>query len=84
MSFKFSCIVYLMAILTPYQMVGEPKLTLERPKNESMTVYQSSVLFKGSATNAVELTINGLKIPLGRSGEFEHRVELNSKNGNNI
>ena len=63
--------------------MGEPRLSIERPKNENMTVYESNVQFKGIVKEATKLTINGLEIPLSRSGKFNHNIQLNSKNGNN-
>ena len=48
-----------------------------------MTVYQSTVTFKGVIENGNKLTVNGLEIPFDYSGNFEYEMELNSKNGNN-
>ena len=36
-------------IIITVQVVGKPELSIERPKSESMTVYESTVLFKGKA-----------------------------------
>lgn len=74
--------MFIAAILTT-SIVGEPSLSIERPKEENMTVYSGNVTFKGQAKNTTKFTINGLEIPLKDNGQFEHIIELNSKNGNN-
>jgi type II secretory pathway component GspD/PulD (secretin) len=73
--------VIFLGLISP--VLAKPELQIDRPKNESMTVYESEIIFKGLAKNASKLTINGLEIPLGNQGEFDYKVELNSKNGNN-
>ncbi|MEK9727308.1 MAG: hypothetical protein VW397_04275 [Candidatus Margulisiibacteriota bacterium] len=80
MTFKYK--IFLFILLSSY-LFAVPEIILERPKNENMTVYQSKVKFKGIVKNGLDLTINGLKIPLTVSGGFDYTVNLSSKNGNN-
>ena len=63
--------------------MAAPEIILERPKNDSMTVYNSMVTFKGVVKEGSSLSINGLTIPLKMGGQFEYEIKLNSKNGNN-
>ena len=83
MIFKFNYISLFIAAILTTSIVGEPSLSIERPKEENMTVYSGNVTFKGQTKNTTKLTINGLEIPLKDNGQFEHIIELNSKNGNN-
>ncbi len=72
-----------MIVLLSFNLMAEPKIILDSPKDENMTVYDATVKFKGKVQEANKLTINGLEIPLDLVGNFEYDMELNSKNGNN-
>ena len=79
---KYKLIIYLLFLVTT-PCLGGPEITLERPKDDSMTVYKPNVMFKGVVKEGSSLTINGLTIPLNINGQFEYEMKLNSKNGNN-
>ena len=83
MTFKFKQYLLIFILIFCNFIYAEPLLELTNPKDENMTVYESSVTFKGTIENANKLTINGLEIPININGQFEHSIELNSKNGNN-
>ena len=83
MIFKYKALIIFTILITSPLLFGEPKLIIESPKDENMTVYSSKVVFKGQAKETSKLTINGQEIPINQAGNFEHTIQLNSKNGNN-
>ena len=83
MIFKSRSHLLFIALLSTHAIFGAPKLIIEMPKDENMTVYESNVTFKGQAKETTKLTINGQEIPLNNVGNFNYTIELNSKNGNN-
>jgi hypothetical protein len=83
MIFKSKILSLFIALFSAHALFGEPKLIIESPKDENMTVYESSVTFKGQAKETSKLTINGQEIPINTAGNFNYTIQLNSKNGNN-
>lgn len=83
MIFRSKSHLLFIALLSTHAVFGEPKLIIETPKDENMTVYESNVSFKGQAKETTKLTINGQEIPLNTAGNFNYTIELNSKSGNN-
>ena len=75
---NYKLLPILVIILSAY-IFAEPKLTLDFPPSESMTVYEPSVHSKG----CIEVQINGLDIPILFDGSFEYTVKLNEDQGVN-